>query len=255
MKNKYVAAVMAFVFGTFGIHKFYLRERGAGVFYIMLFVMTSRFFPISTFLGIIDGVRYLTMGEEEFDRKYNSRSSERLGRRRLKRMKRQKEYYDYSQGPGSRYRRKKASIRSNPFKKSGLKKYKEYDIEEAIIDFEKGLKLQPNDIALHFNLACSFSLLENTEKAYYHIGKCVDYGFTDTNKILTHEDLAFMRIQPEFEEFKANGFKQKDIKEDPKDIMDELLLEKLRKLVEMRRRGIVTETDFKIEREKILRKA
>ncbi len=253
--------MMAFVFGTFGVHKFYLGEGGKGVFYIMLFAMTSRFFPISTILGMIDGIRYLTMSEKEFNRKYNSARSERVSRRseRRRQRRRQKEYYEYEPAPRHRrtQKRKEGRVRPNPFKKSGLKKYKDYDIEEAITDFEKGLKLQPNDIALHFNLACAYSLLENAEKAFYHVNKCMENGFSDTNKILTHEDLAYMRIQPEFDAFKENGFKEekKVKKEDPKEVTDELLLEKLRKLVEMRRRGIVTESDFKIEREKILHKA
>ena len=252
MKNKYVAAAMAFFFGTFGVHKFYLKEVGTGIFYVMLFAMTSRFFPISTFLGIIDGIRYLTMGEKEFDKKYNSGRVETK-----KRRERKKEYYDYPQPKiiSKQNTRRRRVVRSNPFKKSGLKKYKEYDIEEAIVDFEKGLKLQPNDVALHFNIACAYSLLENAEKSFYHISKCVENGYSDVNKILNHEDLAFMRIQPEFDKFKLSGYRLGEVKEKPEEEEDDLLLEKLRKLVEMRRRGIVTETDFRIEREKILRNA
>ena len=73
MKNKVVAALLAFIGGTFGLHKFYLREPGAGVFYIILMFMTSRIFPFSTFLGFIDGLRYLMMSPEDFDRKFNKR--------------------------------------------------------------------------------------------------------------------------------------------------------------------------------------
>lgn len=257
MKNKYIAAALAFLLGSFGVHKFYLREGGAGIFYIMLFVMTSRYFPVSAFLGMIDGMRYLTMSEREFDHKYNSgrRASEQPYQKR-QRKKRTKEYYDYAP-PRQNKRLPRANRKavSNPFKKSGIKKYKEYDIEEAIIDFEKGLKLQPKDISLHFNLACAYSLLEDSDKVFYHIGKAVEYGFTDFQKIQTHDDLAYMRIQPEYEAFKKNGFKEAEAKSQEQEISDELLLEKLQKLVEMRNRGIVTEADFKVEKEKILRKA
>ena len=73
MKNKFVAAVLAFLLGTFGVHKFYLREPGAGIFYIMLMIMTSRFMPISFILGFIDGLRYLMMSPEDFDKKFNQK--------------------------------------------------------------------------------------------------------------------------------------------------------------------------------------
>ncbi|MEE9373759.1 MAG: NINE protein, partial [Saprospiraceae bacterium] len=139
MKNKYVAAAMAFLLGTFGVHKFYLRNPGAGMFYIMMFVMTNEYFPVSAILGVIDGMRYLTMGQEEFDRKFNGSKSQLPPplRRRNKRSK-NREYYEYTgkKNKTSKRRGIEKVLRSNPFKKSGLKKYKEYDIEEAIVDFE-----------------------------------------------------------------------------------------------------------------------
>ena len=264
MKNKYVAAAMAFLLGSFGAHKFYLREAGSGIFYVMLFMMTQEFFPVSAILGLIDGMRYLTMGQEEFDRKFNGGRRGQLpppiGRRKKRRGNR--DYYEYPKRKQRiPKRRKRATVlRSNPFKKSGVKKYKEFDIEEAIVDFEKGLKIQPNDESLHFHLACAYSLLENKEKAFHHIAKAVETGLTDYKKIQNHDDLAYMRIQPEYEKFKSNGFKELIEKPNSKKKQesadaDEFLLEKLGKLVEMRKRGIVTEADFRIEREKILRKA
>ena len=265
MKNKYVAAAFAFLLGAFGVHKFYLRDPGAGVFYFFMFMMTNEFFPVSAILGFIDGMRYITMGTEEFDRKFNS-GRRKSNRRKpqlpppLKKRKRSnREYYDYKRHDNNKRKpqsRKKERLRSNPFKKSGLKKYREFDIEEAIIDFEKGLKIQPNDESLHFHLACAYSLLENKEKAFHHIAMAVNNGFTDFKKIQSHDDLAYMRIQPEYEEFKKSGYQRtKTAEKAMAEINDDLLLEKLAKLVEMRKRGIVTEADFKIEREKILRKA
>ena len=74
MKNKFVAAVLAFFLGLFGAHKFYLRDPGAGIFYIMLTMMTSVLkFPIGAILGFIDGLRYLMMSQAEFDKKFNSK--------------------------------------------------------------------------------------------------------------------------------------------------------------------------------------
>lgn len=255
---------MAFLLGSFGAHKFYLRDPGGGVFYVMMFIMTQDFFPVSTILGMIDGMRYLTMGQEEFDRKFNGRKKAGLPPplRKSRKKTSNREYYEYPNKNKSpkKPKAKRSILRSNPFKKSGLKKYKDFDIEEAIVDFEKGLKIQPRDESLHFHLACAYSLLENKEKAFYHIAEAVNNGFMDFQKIQNHDDLAYMRIQPEYEKFKANKYKQvtnsqKPVSEETSAQADEFLLEKLGKLVEMRKRGIVTEADFRIEREKILRKA
>jgi len=262
MKNKYVAAVLAFFGGMIGAHKFYLNDPGSGIFYLFLTMVTGARIPFAAILGVIDGIRYITMGDEEFDRKFNRR---RTTRKRvplppkMKKPRRSKEYYDYQRHDNNKRKpqaQRNERLRSNPFKKSGFKKYRDYDIEEAIVDFEKALKIQPNDESIHFHLACAYSLLENKDKAFHHISIAVQNGFTDFKKIQSHDDLAYMRIQPEYETFKSTGYKAtKSPQEELAEINDELLLDKLAKLVEMRKRGIVTEKDFKVEREKILRKA
>lgn len=66
MRNKIVAALLAIMFGTFGIHKFYLGETGMGILYL-LFSWTF----IPTIASVIDCIIYLTMPDEKFDRIYN----------------------------------------------------------------------------------------------------------------------------------------------------------------------------------------
>ncbi len=262
MRNKFLAALLAFVGGSFGLHKFYLRETGAGIFYIFLTMMTSKVFPVSFLLGVIDGLRYLMMPPEEFDRKFNKRY-QRRGRRRTTASRRRRRDYTEFKKPNSRTTPRRAPrVRNNPFKKSGMKKYKEYEIEEAISDFQKGLKIEPTDIALHFNLACAYSLMEDKEKAFKHLALAVEYGLKDTSKILSHDDLAYVRIQPEFETFKNNGFQFPPDKEAPRDKqqkrgvgqkpMDDILLAQLNRLMELRKKGVLTEQEFTRERKKIL---
>jgi len=147
-------------------------------------------------------------------------------------------------------------VRSNPFKKSGLKKYKEFDIDEAIIDFQKGLEIEPKDIALHFNLACAYSISEEKEKSFYHLSEAVKYGFKDFEKIQTHDDLAFIRIQNEFDDFKASGYKvssAKRIEVKEENIQDDVLLSQLNKLAELRKKGLLSQDEFVLEKEKLLR--
>jgi TM2 domain-containing membrane protein YozV len=263
MRNKFVAALLAFFGGAIGLHKFYLRESGAGIFYVFLMMMTADVFPVSVILGIIDGLRYLMMPQEEFDRKFNRQYKTRRTTNTSKRQRRQREYYEVNKPKASSKKTTRRSrVRNNPFKKSGMKKYKDYDIEEAIDDFHKGLKIEPHDIALHFNLACAYSLMEDKEEAFKHLDDAIKNGLKDTDKILSHDDLAFLRIQPEFDAFKANGFQltKRQIQEEDKNEeeqvskkpMDDILLAQLNRLMELRKKGVLTEQEFTRERKKIL---
>ena len=147
--------------------------------------------------------------------------------------------------------------RSNPFKKTGIQKYKEFEMEGAIEDFVQGLAIDPKDVALHFNIAAAYSLTEQKDKAFHHISEAVKYGFKDFEKINTHDDLAFVRIQPEFDDFKANGYKlvteKRQIPVREEEVTDDVLLSQLNKLAEMRRKGLLSNDEFILEKEKLLR--
>ncbi len=144
----------------------------------------------------------------------------------------------------------------NPYKNSGVTKYKDFDYEGAIEDFKKALEINPNDIATHFNLACAYSLTEQKEEAYKHIDRAVSLGFKDFNRIKTHDAFAYIRIQEDFEAFEKNGFRMSakmDIPQETTEGVDPLLLERLKKLAELRDRGILTEEEFLIQKEKLLK--
>ncbi|MGF1577010.1 MAG: TM2 domain-containing protein, partial [Cyanophyceae cyanobacterium] len=67
MRNKVVAALLAFFAGGFGIHKFYLGETRAGFLYLIF----CWFFFIPGLLGIIDCILLLLMPDSAFELKYN----------------------------------------------------------------------------------------------------------------------------------------------------------------------------------------
>ena len=68
-RNKYVAAVMAFVIGTLGIHRFYLGRTGSRIVMLVLSI-TVIGLVISAPWALIDMIRYLMMSDEEFAARY-----------------------------------------------------------------------------------------------------------------------------------------------------------------------------------------
>jgi TM2 domain-containing membrane protein YozV len=269
-KSRIFAAIMAFFFGGFGVHKFYLRDPGAGILYIFIFFITTRIFPFSFILGWFDAFRLITMNQATFDQKYNKhvvQDDDYYERPKTRAERRTIRTVPANQRRNTETRQNPSRIiqKANPFKKSGLKKYKDFDLKGAIEDFIQGLKINPQDIALHFNLACAYSLTEKKEDAFYHLSKAVALGYNDFEKIQSHDDLAYLRIQPEFEEFKQNGYVQGGGSPEQKqeetagptqqpEIKDDVLLSQLNKLAELRKKGLLTEDEFILERKKLLRR-
>ncbi|WP_235616103.1 TM2 domain-containing protein [Metasolibacillus sp. FSL H7-0170] len=70
MKSKLLAAVLAILFGSLGIHKFYLGRPGMGFLYL-IFCWTY----IPGFIGFIEGIIYLVQKEHNFQVKNRVRIS------------------------------------------------------------------------------------------------------------------------------------------------------------------------------------
>lgn len=96
-KSRFTAALLAFLFGEIGAHKFYYGSWGWGVVHLItaFFILTFFFaaddfvkqqriedangcFTLSVLIylivitfNIVDIIRYLAMGQKKFDKKYN----------------------------------------------------------------------------------------------------------------------------------------------------------------------------------------
>ncbi len=273
-RNRTTAAAISFILGAVGGQRFYLRQRGPAFFMIFMLIATSfKIAPIFFIFGIFEAVRFLSMSDQEFDRRYNRYSSKNRKDDYLE-QRRERQVQKSRNRTSTRTRREKrastptrsSALKANPFKNSGIKKYKDYDLEGAIEDFAQGLSINPNDIALHFNIACAYSMTEIKDKAYYHLSKAVEFGFKDFERIKTKDDLAFVRIQPEFDEFEANGFKlgarsesqpskaSQEQSDEELVITDDVLLSQLNKLAELRKKGLLSTEEFNLERKKLLRR-
>ena len=270
-RNRIAAAAISAFLGAVGGQRWYLRQNGVGIMMAFaLFATNFKLAPIFMIFGLFEAVKFLSMSDQEFDRRYNryasqNRKGDYLEQRRERQIEksrsrsgRRRQQPDVSRG---------AAVKANPFKNSGIKKYKDYDLEGAIEDFTQGININPNDVALHFNIACAYSMTEEKDKAYYHLAKAVELGFKDFEMIKTKDDLAFVRIQPEFDEFQENGYKlgarrrsansgsaSAQQSDDELVITDDVLLSQLNKLAELRNKGLLSSEEFNIERKKLLRR-
>jgi len=67
ISRRVAAAIFAIIFGSLGVHRFYLGQIGWGILYV-LFCWTL----IPAVAGLIEGILYLTMSEEDFEAKYGT---------------------------------------------------------------------------------------------------------------------------------------------------------------------------------------
>ena len=70
MKNRYVAAALAFLLGGLGVHKFYLGKTMQGIIYLVFF-----WTYVPAFIAFVECIMYLFMSDTEFQKKYSSGTS------------------------------------------------------------------------------------------------------------------------------------------------------------------------------------
>lgn len=68
-RNKYIAALLAFVLGVLGVHRFYLGRTGSAITMLAL-SCTVVGMLITAPWAFVDMIRYLVMSDSDFERRY-----------------------------------------------------------------------------------------------------------------------------------------------------------------------------------------
>ena len=68
-RNRLVAALIAFLIGTLGVHRFYLGRTGSGIVMLVLSITIFGLF-LTVPWAFIDMIRYLVMSDAEFAARY-----------------------------------------------------------------------------------------------------------------------------------------------------------------------------------------
>lgn len=252
-KNKFTAAILALFLGMFGAHRFYLGQRKKGILYLVAFGIAmaaaiEENAPIIAILAIVafvDSVLLFVMPKAEFDQKYNQISTPAPPIRRPAQVA------------------QKAPVQARSALGETFQKAKRYfdrgKYQEAVVWFDRVLDQDDENIDAHYYLASCFSLLHDEENAYIHLGLAVKYGFRDFDRIDKDINLYFLKTRPGFSGFVDNGYRLVEALPEPKpdllqtDRFDPSILEKIELLGDQLEKGELTQEEFQLKKERILR--
>lgn len=227
--NPKVAGILALFFGYTGAHKFYTGDFKNGFFRAIAFYLAYVFgwklvIFILFIMGVTEGIKLLKSTKQP--KSYSSNDSY-LGKKRILESKQNSE-------------------QGNLYLGEGIAAYKQYDYQQAKEYFEKAYALIPFDNRVNFNLACTYSMLEEIEKSIFHLDQAVSLGYADHSNITKHDGLAFIRTTPEYTEWRNATIVEDRITEMDDDKAD--LLEQLRILREAKENGIIDSEDYEKKR-------
>ncbi len=234
----------------FGVHRFYLGQRFIGILYLVAFFIAFiatvegdvPLIVAPAIVAFIDAVLLAVQPREDFDRKYNRRQSVH------------------------------APYNIDELKKEGVHYFRAREYDLALEAFEDALDLRPDDPAIFFNIACCFAQLHQTGNAIENLELAFCAGFDRPARLDTHPALAWLRRQPEYAAWRVNSAyiddrvrigpepqtdftplqlpREEEFAATPDSTTD--LLSQIAKLGRLREDGILTEAEFRAQKEKLL---
>jgi class 3 adenylate cyclase/TM2 domain-containing membrane protein YozV len=259
-KSKSVAWILALFFGIFGVHRFYLGQRGKGIAYMVAFGIglaaaidsgEGIIIAIVAILGFVDAVLLLAMPKAEFDRKYNLATPKVV--KKSSRKVRRAAHPDFQ----SRSKPKASPVAVSLAK--GVTSLKAGRYQEAIKYLDKVLDMDDKNKDAHYYLATCFSMLKDEENGFIHLELAVKNGFSDFQRINQDIHLYFLRSQSNYEAFVKNGYKfMKALPEPQPDLLstekfDPSVLDKIELLGDKLEKGELSAEEFQLQKQRILR--
>lgn len=250
MKNKVTAGILAIFLGGLGVHRFYLGQAGLGIIYL-LFCWTA----IPAIISLVDAIIFFTMNDHDFNLKYYRAFGNTMQPSVV--IQNVQGNYTANATPAENQAANiqpqiSSNSRETPFKQEGDRKYENYDFDGAIGEYRKSLNVKPNDPAVHFKLACLYSILEQTDNSLFHLNKAIEQGFTNLDEIKNHDHLAFLRTTPEYETFRQHNFRMNIPESRLQTLPAEDIISKIEKLAELKDKGAISEEEFVAQKSKLL---
>ncbi|MEM1121705.1 MAG: SHOCT domain-containing protein, partial [Bacteroidota bacterium] len=218
-------------------------------------------------LAFLDMLLFKNMSDEEFDAKYNKNVDRSATAAPIQSVVNNYQVQD-EQLSSQKSFLKAQFVRH---KRAGENDLNEYDYKGAISEFLKANEIKYDDAPVHFYLARCYSMIEDTKNALIHLDAAIAFGIPP-RQIAVTDDLAYLRMQPEFKEFAEGNYrignagnkkattrkrtvvpKKKPTPAKPvdPDAPPPDFLEKLQKLSELREKGYLTEEEFVRQKEKL----
>ncbi|MBB4078702.1 tetratricopeptide (TPR) repeat protein [Lewinella aquimaris] len=283
MLKKDLAGFFAFFLGVFGVHRFYLGQwwRGAaqfvGFWAIIAFLaeegpeMPAPFILVGFVLApIITAIVFWATPYERWAAKYDPEALVAQGYAPPTTTGRYPTVAT-AQAP-------KPSLKS--LKAEGVKYYRSGDFDLAIEAFQEAIELAPSDPAAHFNVACCYALLGQYPAALRHLELAVTYRLPKPERIESHPALKELRASTAYRCFRSNNYRElnlvsltqsaqpapadeaEDVLEDfaapPRSdasnrrMLDDDLLVQINRLRELHDAGVLTQQEYRKQREKLL---
>ncbi|MBK8505120.1 MAG: NINE protein [Saprospiraceae bacterium] len=195
-KSKLVAALLALLLGPTGAHRFYLGQRFRAFLYIaattiltiISFEEHAPYLLIMFIVSLLDAVLLAVMPSIEFDIKFNEKWRKRVG----------------TQKKGES---KKENIVTFRLLKEAVKKFESKQFDQAVVLFDRILVKDKRNAVAHFYLACCFSMLRDSDDAFYHLEAAIGSGFEDFDRIEEDKALKYIRTQSRFQAFRHTYLK------------------------------------------------
>ena len=251
-KSKWAAGLLALFFGPLGVHRFYLGQRVLGavmlsLFFSFIFILgMAEFIAVLGFVSFIDFLLFFTMSRAAFDARYNKEEGHTASQN-----------LSTHQQPATDPK----ELLSNQFdlyKERAVAAYRSYNYDEAIQQLQKAIEIRYDEPEVHFLIARCYSVNEEATKALSHLDVAVAFGLQAPERIAQHPDLAYLRMDPQYESFQANGFRlpkappalDSDLFEEEAPGQSDLL-EQLNELQRQWESGILTEEEYLMLQQRI----